>query len=86
LVAFAVTIEFLNWQSSRPAVQQTHVEVSGPAPKQSGPIEVIDGDTVRANDAVYRLVDFDKAAMPGNLSQWKPQGVCPTTDRKSRPV
>jgi endonuclease YncB( thermonuclease family) len=34
---------FLNWQSSRPAVQQTHVKILGPPPRQSPPIEVIDG-------------------------------------------
>jgi endonuclease YncB( thermonuclease family) len=42
-VAFAVTMAFLNWQSSRPAVQQTHVKILGPTPRQSPPIEVIDG-------------------------------------------
>lgn len=58
-VAFAVTMAFLNWQSSRPAVQQTHVKILGPTPRQSPRIEVIDGDMVRSNGEEYRLVGFD---------------------------
>jgi endonuclease YncB( thermonuclease family) len=56
VVAFAATMAFLNWQS-RP--HQTHVEILRPTPSQSGPIEVIDGDTVRFSGEVYRLVGFD---------------------------
>jgi len=62
-VAFAVTMAFLNWQSSKPAVQQTHVKVLRPTPRPSpnpsGQIDVIDGDTVRFDGATYRLVGFD---------------------------
>jgi hypothetical protein len=33
-----------------------------------------------------RRYGSNQAATPCNLSQWKPQGVCPATDRKSGPV
>jgi endonuclease YncB( thermonuclease family) len=49
LFGFAATWAFVTWQSSEP--DPSHV----PSP----PIEVIDGDTVRFNGAVYRLVGFD---------------------------
>src|SRR5438874_1037617 len=55
--AFAATTIFMNWQSE--PVQQTHVQVLRPNPTQSGQIDVIDGDTVRSNGAVYRPVGFD---------------------------
>jgi len=48
---------FLNWQSRPDA--QVSVEDSRGNTIQSGPIEVIDGDTVRFNGAVYRLAGFD---------------------------
>jgi endonuclease YncB( thermonuclease family) len=56
VIGFAAT--FLNWQS-RPEAQQTNVQVLRPTPRQSPPIDVIDGDTVRFNGAAYRLVGFD---------------------------
>lgn len=54
VLAFAVTLILLNWKSS-PGHQAAHVEIIRPPPKLSGPIEVIDGDTVRMNGTVYRL-------------------------------
>jgi endonuclease YncB( thermonuclease family) len=48
VLGFAATWVFVTWQSSGPA-----------RPVPSHPIEVIDGDTVRFNSAVYRLVGFD---------------------------
>ncbi len=58
VIGFAATMIFLDWQS-RPEVRQTKVQVLGPTPRQSDPIEVIDGDTVRMNGTAYRLVGFD---------------------------
>jgi endonuclease YncB( thermonuclease family) len=58
VVTFAVSMAFLNWKSS-PAHQTANVEVIRPGPTQSGQIEVIDGDTVRFQGAVYRLSGFD---------------------------
>ena len=48
---FAVTWAFMMWQRGGPG--PSHRSVPSP------PIEVIDGDTVRFNGAVYRLVGFD---------------------------
>jgi len=42
-----------------PVHQSVNVEVIRPTPKLFGPIEVIDGDTVRMNGTVYRLAGFD---------------------------
>jgi endonuclease YncB( thermonuclease family) len=56
--AFAATMAFLNWQAS-PGHQATNVEITRPTPRLSGPIEVIDGDTVRFKGETYRLVGFD---------------------------
>jgi endonuclease YncB( thermonuclease family) len=57
--AFVAIYIFLEWQG-KPAVQQTRqVQILRPEPKQSGPIEVIDGDTVRLQGLVYRLSGFD---------------------------
>jgi hypothetical protein len=50
---------FLNWQSAWPGSQQTNVEILRPTPKQSGPIEVIDGDTVCHGGAILPPVGFD---------------------------
>ena len=44
-------------RQSRPPI--CNVEVIRPTPKLFGPIEVIDGDTVRMNGTVYRLAGFD---------------------------
>jgi endonuclease YncB( thermonuclease family) len=51
LFGFAVTWAFMMWQSG--GSDPSHR--SAPSP----PIEVIDGDTVRFNGEVYRLVGFD---------------------------
>jgi endonuclease YncB( thermonuclease family) len=59
VIAFAATTAFLNWQSSRPGIEHTRVEILRPTPSQTGPIDVIDGDTVRFQGATYRLVGFD---------------------------
>jgi endonuclease YncB( thermonuclease family) len=59
VIAFAATTAFLSWQSSRPGIVQTKVEILRPTPSQAGPIDVIDGDTVRFQGATYRLVGFD---------------------------
>jgi endonuclease YncB( thermonuclease family) len=56
--AFATTTAFLNWRSG-PGHQAANVEIIRPTPKIAGPIEVIDGDTVRMNSTVYRLTGFD---------------------------
>ena len=57
-LAFVAMTIFLDWQS-KPAVRKTEVVILRPEPRQSGPIEVIDGDTVRLQGVVYRLVGFD---------------------------
>ena len=44
-------------RQSRPPI--CNVEVIRPTPKLLGPIEGIDGDTVRMNGTVYRLAGFD---------------------------
>jgi endonuclease YncB( thermonuclease family) len=53
--AFAATMAFLNWRSS-PGQRAANVEI---IPQPAGPIEAIDGDTVRMNGTVYRLTGFD---------------------------
>ena len=59
VTAFIGTTIVMEWQSG-PGVQQIrHVPILRPAPLQSGPIEVIDGDTVRLQGVVYRLTGFD---------------------------
>jgi endonuclease YncB( thermonuclease family) len=55
VIGFAAT--FLNWQSRTGT--QISAENSRGSTIQSGPIEVIDGDTVRFEGAAYRLVGFD---------------------------
>jgi endonuclease YncB( thermonuclease family) len=49
---------FLNWQSSGGRAA-ANVDIIRPDPKSAGPIEAIDGDTVRMNGTVYRLTGFD---------------------------
>jgi endonuclease YncB( thermonuclease family) len=58
VLVFAAATVFMDWQS-RPGVRQTNVEILRPTPKQSAQMEVVDGDTVRFNGEVYRLVGFD---------------------------
>jgi endonuclease YncB( thermonuclease family) len=59
VVAFAATMTFLSWHSRPDANKPTNVEIIRPEVRQSGPIEVIDGDTVRFQGMVYRLSGFD---------------------------
>ena len=62
-VAFVGMTAFLNWKAGpaaqRPAAQQNNVTILRPEPRLAGPIEVIDGDTVRQQGYTYRLVGFD---------------------------
>jgi endonuclease YncB( thermonuclease family) len=57
VIAFVATTTFMKWQSKLGT--QISVENAPGGAIQSGPIEVIDGDTVRFNGAVYRLTGFD---------------------------
>jgi endonuclease YncB( thermonuclease family) len=66
LAAFALggTTVFLNWKTQlaaaqSPAVAQDSVTIFRPEPRMSGPIEVVDGDTVRQQGITFRLVGFD---------------------------
>jgi endonuclease YncB( thermonuclease family) len=64
VVAFVATMAFLNWKAGpavqHPAIQQQNdVTILRPEPRLSGPIDVIDGDTVRHQGITYRLVGFD---------------------------
>jgi len=60
VLAFVATTIFVDWWHSKPAIRQTEVVILRPEPPQSGPIEVIDGDTVRLQGImVYRLLGFD---------------------------
>lgn len=51
VVAFVATMAFLNWKAApavqHPAIQQNEVTILRPELRPSGPIDVIDGDTVR---------------------------------------
>lgn len=62
-VAIVATVAFLDWKAKPTAqslsVQQNNVTILRPEPRLSGPIEVIDGDTVRLQGVVYRLAGFD---------------------------
>jgi endonuclease YncB( thermonuclease family) len=62
-VAVVAFVAFLNWKAGpavqHPAVQQDEIKVARPDPRQSGPIDVVDGDTVRYEGFTYRLVGFD---------------------------
>jgi endonuclease YncB( thermonuclease family) len=66
-LAFVATMTFLDWKAGqavqRAAVQQQNeVTILRPDPRPSvtpGPIDVIDGDTVRQQGFTYRLVGFD---------------------------
>jgi endonuclease YncB( thermonuclease family) len=55
VIAFAATMAYLNWQSSRSIIEQG----VGGAPNSSGHIYVIDGDTVRYQGMKYRLSGID---------------------------
>jgi endonuclease YncB( thermonuclease family) len=55
VIGFAASTTFMNWQS-KPGTQ---ISVENARAIQSSPIEVIDGDTVRFEGAVYRLVGID---------------------------
>ena len=57
-VAFFVTTAFLDWKA-RPAEPNNDVVIIRPITNLPGPIEVIDGDTVRQQGFTYRLVGFD---------------------------
>jgi endonuclease YncB( thermonuclease family) len=57
-VVFGATIAFLNWKAG-PAVPVNEVKILRPDLPPPGPIEVIDGDTVRHAGFTYRLVGFD---------------------------
>jgi len=64
VVAFVATMALLNWKAGpavqHPATQQENeVTILRPDPRSSGPIEVVDGDTVRHEGFTYRLVGFD---------------------------
>jgi endonuclease YncB( thermonuclease family) len=62
-IAFVATMAFLNWKAAPAAVQHAATqqkEVTDPLLSvPSGPIDVIDGDTVRHQGSTYRLVGFD---------------------------
>jgi endonuclease YncB( thermonuclease family) len=59
VLAFAATTIYLNWRSTPHVVILRPDPRPNPTPTQSGQIEAIDGDTVRSNGVVYRLVGFD---------------------------
>jgi endonuclease YncB( thermonuclease family) len=59
VLAFAATTIFMNWRSTPVAPQSKEVVIIRPTPKQFGPIEVVDGDTVRHQGLTYRLIGFD---------------------------
>jgi endonuclease YncB( thermonuclease family) len=59
VLAFATTYIFLEWQGNPSPTKPHRVQIIRPAPPESGPIEVIDGDTVRLQGVVYRLIGFD---------------------------
>ena len=58
VLAFAATMAFLHWKGGT-AFQHSDVKSLRPDPVLTGPIEVIDGDTVRLNGTAYRLIGFD---------------------------
>src|SRR3954449_627941 len=58
VLAFSATYIFLGWQETRDATKSHQVQIIQPTPLQTGPIEVIDGDTVRLEGVAYRLVGF----------------------------
>ena len=58
VLAFGATTAFLHWKGGT-AFQHSDVKSLRPDPVLTGPIEVIDGDTVRLNGTAYRLIGFD---------------------------
>lgn len=58
VLAFAATTAFLDRKGGA-ALQHNEVKILRPEPRLTGPIEVIDGDTVRLNGTAYRLIGFD---------------------------
>ncbi|MBR1296629.1 thermonuclease family protein [Bradyrhizobium sp. AUGA SZCCT0042] len=65
LIAFFAATAFLDWKA-KPAIQLPVAQQNAAATvrsefETSGPIEVIDGDTVRNAGFTYRLVGFDTA-------------------------
>jgi endonuclease YncB( thermonuclease family) len=59
VVAFIATMAFLDWKEKSAVQQHGEVTILRPDSRSSGPIDVIDGDTVRRQGLTYRLIGFD---------------------------
>jgi hypothetical protein len=55
VLAFAATMAFQHWKGGA-AFQHSDVKILRPDPGLTGPIKVIDGDTVRLNGTAYLIV------------------------------